>query len=224
MADPRVLFYFADPMCSWCWGFAPTVERIQQQFGDELLLVLVLAGLRPAEAVPLDASTRKDVLAHWDHVAAASGQPFARDAIRREGFVYDTEPACRAVVTARTLGRAEQDEGVGLRMLRATQQAYYAEGRDVTDGGVLADVAASIGLDRAEFVDAFSSVDAREATYRDFVQTRSFGVHAFPTLIAASADEALPIATGFASYDEVEAQLRAFLAGVPSAVAAGAPA
>ena len=39
----------------------------------------------------------------WTRVGAATGQPFDFSFLDREGFVYDTEPACRAVVTARRL-------------------------------------------------------------------------------------------------------------------------
>ena len=26
--DGLHFIYFADPMCSWCWGFAPVIEKI----------------------------------------------------------------------------------------------------------------------------------------------------------------------------------------------------
>ena len=44
MADPH-LIHFADPMCSREWGFAPVVEAIQQRFGDELPIRLMMGGL-----------------------------------------------------------------------------------------------------------------------------------------------------------------------------------
>ncbi|MEM1415577.1 MAG: DsbA family protein [Myxococcota bacterium] len=214
MDDARALFYFADPMCSWCWGFTPSIERIQSSFSEDLPCVLVLGGLRPGEAMPLDESTKSDIATHWEHVAEASGQPFDHAFFEREGFVYDTEPACRAVVTARALGRADEDESVGFRMLSATHRAFYAENRDVTDPEVLADVAESIGLDRAAFLSTFLSTNAREATYRDFIQSRSFGVDAFPTIVAASGDSATRLAHGFAPWSEIETRVRSWLSAL----------
>ncbi len=38
----------ADPMCSWCWGFAPAIRAIRQQYADRLNIVLVVGGLRAA--------------------------------------------------------------------------------------------------------------------------------------------------------------------------------
>ena len=26
--------YVADPMCSWCWGFSPVIDKIDETFGE----------------------------------------------------------------------------------------------------------------------------------------------------------------------------------------------
>ena len=33
--------YFADPMCSWCYGFAPVIETLAKQFEGRLPLRIV---------------------------------------------------------------------------------------------------------------------------------------------------------------------------------------
>ena len=60
-----------------------------------------------------------------------------------ELYVYDTEPACRAVVAVRTL----QPEKA-LRFKERVSTAFYAEGRDTTKPEVLADVAHEAGIER----------------------------------------------------------------------------
>ncbi|MFQ5523922.1 MAG: DsbA family protein, partial [Acidimicrobiia bacterium] len=37
------LIYVGDPMCSWCWGFAPEIEDL----ADEYPVEVVVGGLRP---------------------------------------------------------------------------------------------------------------------------------------------------------------------------------
>ncbi len=36
-----LMLYFADPMCSWCWGFSPVIDRVESEFGDRFDLNLV---------------------------------------------------------------------------------------------------------------------------------------------------------------------------------------
>jgi len=100
MVGPH-LIYFADPMCSWCWGFAPVIEAIRQRFGDALPIRLMMGGLRPGTTKPLDEAGKRTIREHWEHVHEATGQPFDFRFFEREGFIYDTEPASRAVVVVR---------------------------------------------------------------------------------------------------------------------------
>ena len=47
MTQQLVLWYFADPMCSSCWGFAPVMSAIKEKYSDRFRIALVLGGLRP---------------------------------------------------------------------------------------------------------------------------------------------------------------------------------
>src|SRR5271154_1916736 len=100
MAGPH-LIYFADPMCSWCWGFSPVITEIERCFGDLLPIRLILGGLRPGTTTKLTDAYKTTLRAHWHHVHEASGQPFDGAFFDRENFVYDTEPAARATVVMR---------------------------------------------------------------------------------------------------------------------------
>src|SRR3990167_3885978 len=95
------LLYVMDPMCSWCWGFAPVLAALAEQAAAAgVPMHLVVGGLRKEQAA-LDPAGRVRILAHWQAVNASTGQMFNFNEGLPEGLVYDTEPACRAFVTAR---------------------------------------------------------------------------------------------------------------------------
>lgn len=173
------LVYFADPMCSWCWGFSPVIEAIRERYGESLPPRLVMGGLRPGTRAPMDDAAKASTRSHWEHVHAASGQPFDFGFFARERFVYDTEPACRAVVLARRGG-----EDRGSAYLRRVQEAFYAENQDVTDLQVLADLAGELGFGSEGFLDALASEGLAQETRQDFAVAHSAGIQGFPTLIA----------------------------------------
>ncbi|XHO03890.1 hypothetical protein ACEQUB_00754 [Ralstonia syzygii] len=152
------LIYVADPMCSWCYGFGPQLADLRARLADTLgapvPVTLITGGLRPSQREPLAADKRDEILHHWHAVAERSGMPFDQSpgvAMRSEGFVYDTEPACRAVVMAREHW-GEADERV-LACFHAIQHAFYAEGRDTTRAEVLREITIASGL-AADHVDA----------------------------------------------------------------------
>ena len=174
----RHLVYFADPMCSWCWGFAPVIEAVGEVWGDALPIRLVMGGLRPGTTEPMAEPAKTDLRGHWVHVTEASGQPFGPSGLDAPGFVYDTDPAARAVVLMR-----REDPARALAFLHALQRAFYAGGVNVTDPGSLAAMAAEFGRDPAAFAAALATDEARQETWRDYAISRGAGVSGFPTLI-----------------------------------------
>lgn len=177
------LIYIADPMCSWCYGFGPELTALLEGL-PEMPVHIVVGGLRAYNRKVMDAELKATLLSHWQHVEERTGLPFSRDALAREGFVYDTEPACRAVVAARTLAPT-----AALPVFHAIQNAFYAQGLDVTQGDVLAATAsaalkeAGVTVDAATFLDHWNSEATITATNEDFVQTQHWGVTGFPTLV-----------------------------------------
>jgi len=176
---PDHLVYFADPMCSWCWGFSPVIEAVRERQGAELPVHLIMGGLYPGTEEPLTETGKETIREHWQHVNEASGQPFEFSFFDREGFVYDTEPPSRAVVAMRRI-----DPEKAFALLKRIHGAFYTENRDVTDPDVLADLAAETGVARETFLELFNADDVRQETQTDFSIARRAGITGFPTLIA----------------------------------------
>jgi putative protein-disulfide isomerase len=191
------LIYVGDAMCSWCYGFAKPLDELLADPQDTapLGLALIMGGLRPFTTEPIAPERADELAGHWHRVAEASGQPFAtapNTALHIPGFVYDTEPAARATVTVRSLW----PEHVW-RYFKAVQHAFYAQGRNVTEATVLADIAQEVGLPRADFGRAYASQGMRDATLRDFHQSQAWGVRGFPTLVAEHGDHLHLVGSGF---------------------------
>lgn len=200
--SPPLLWYVADPMCSWCWGFSPVIEALRETWRDRLKIALVLGGLRPGTTTPMTAAARDEILHHWHQVHERTGQPFRFDGALPPGFIYDTEPASRAVVTVGGL-----DPSKIFAMFKAIQSAFYATGRDVTQTAALAELATGLGIDAAAFLAAFDSDAARARTQAHFTQARKAGARGFPTLILQRGDRIDRIADGCLPLDTVRAEL-----------------
>jgi putative protein-disulfide isomerase len=186
----KQLVYVADPMCSWCYGFSPVIAAITERFEERLPLKLVMGGLRAGNEQPMRQEDKDYIRSAWMRVNAASGQPFDFGFFDRDGFVYDTEPACRAVVTARRL-----IPGIALPFMARISQAFYAENRDMTSPDEIAAVAEEAGFEREPFAQVFLAPDTRNDTFRDFLTAQQLGIHGFPTLIAGSDEEGYALLT-----------------------------
>lgn len=200
------LLYVMDPMCSWCWGFAPVAEALIAQAREAGVPTrLVVGGLRSGSSA-LDASTRRYILEHWQAVAEASGQAFRFEGAMPDGFVYDTEPACRALVAARELDAERVWPLLGL-----IQRAFYEQGVDVTRAPQLVELAEQAGFDRSQFADAFSRADTRAATAADFSWVQDLGIAGFPTLLAERNGQLALLTNGYQPLDRLQPLLGRWL-------------
>jgi len=202
----KTLWYLADPMCSWCWGFAPVIEAIRQNYSDRLNVELVLGGLRPGTKAPMGSAQREEILHHWQAVQRQTGQAFRFEGALPEGFIYDTEPASRAVVTVSAI-----NPETTFPFFQAIQSAFYAEQADVTKLDVLAQLAVSAGVDAQYFLQAFESDAIKSQILAHFHKARLWGVHAFPTVIVQNATGYSLLTRGYRPLEQLRLQLDAWL-------------
>lgn len=216
MADKQFV-YFADPMCSWCYGFGPVISALAERFEGRLGLQVIMGGLRAGNTEPMSRKDKDYIRGAWTKVGEATGQPFDPSFFDRETFIYDTEPACRAVVTARRL-----QPGMALPMMARVSRAFYAEARDMTAPEEIAAVAEQAGFDRATFTAAFQSPETQNETFRDFLIAQELGIRGFPTLITGSEGAGYALITnGYRALEDLAGPLDRWLAaGAPVTKAA----
>ena len=196
-ATPLSLIYVGDPMCSWCYGFGLPLGQLLARHPD-LPVQLVLGGLRAYNTQVMDAALKDKLRSAWASVAERSGQPFSGTLFERDDFIYDTEPACRAVVTVR-----EHAPQLALGMYHAIQQAFYADGRDTSKAAVLGEIWDEVhgrtkeAWGHIDFLRDFDSEAMRQRTRDDFAQAQHWGVRGFPTLLAMVDGQAQLLTSGY---------------------------
>ena len=173
--NERILWYIADPMCSWCWGFSPVIETVRHACKGRLRTELKMGGLRSGTTQAMVSSRRSEILRHWHAVHDRTGQPFRFEGAMPEGFVYDTEPASRAIVAL-----VMMTPGSAFAFLACIQEAFYARQEDVTQPAVLARLAGSMGVGQDDFLQVFGSDSAKQQTLMHFRQSREWGCARVP--------------------------------------------
>lgn len=211
----RHFLYVADPLCSWCYGFAPIMDKLASHFAGRLPVRVIMGGLRAGNTKAMRAEDKAYIKDAWTRVAAASGQSFDHAFFEREGFVYDTEPACRAVVTVREWGQGAA--ATPLAFKARISEAFYGHNRDVTNPDVVVAIAEEAGFDGADFRARFLSDDIKNTTFRDFLTSQEMGVRGFPMLAAGTEAGGYALVTnGFRPIDGLVEALEGWLAnGAP---------
>lgn len=193
--------YVGDPMCSWCWGFAPALERLQERYA--IPLRTVMGGLRTgAGAEPMDTEMLRYMGRYWENVAERTGQTFTQAALQKGGWTYDTEPSCRAVVAMRELAPADT-----LRWVARLHRAFYVEGVDITDLSVFPGLLDGFDVDPQRYTEVLTDTATLHRTRQDTEEARSYGVTGFPTLLFRDGEELGIITQGFTPWEQLEPAL-----------------
>jgi putative protein-disulfide isomerase len=174
------------------------ITQLAARHRERLTIALLVGGLRAGSTVPTDAHFREEILQHWRAVHARSYQPFAFHGALPDGFVYDTEPPCRAVVTVHDLA-----PDTGLAFFHRLQRAFYVEQLPVTRSDVLARLADSASVSPQTFSTHFASEAMRERTRQHFVLTRELGVRGFPTVWMADAQQVQLLTRGYQPLEQL---------------------
>ncbi|RFZ94873.1 DsbA family protein [Mucilaginibacter conchicola] len=190
------IYYFTDPMCSWCYGFSPTVQQLKENYPN-IDLQIISGGFSPFSKQVVNDEYREFLEFHWRNVNKMSGQYFDH-AMKfvSDTFRYDTEPSSRALVVVQNLMPGKDFEYLSL-----LQKAFYVNGLDITKADVLADVAEELGVDRNSFLEHFDSDDAKRKTIHGFEFSRQLGVQGFPTLLTIDNGAVKVLTRGFQKFD-----------------------
>ena len=62
------MIYIGDPMCSWCWGFSPVLNKIRDKYSSKVKFSVLVGGLRSGGSNPMDPSLRETIGQHWNEV------------------------------------------------------------------------------------------------------------------------------------------------------------
>lgn len=199
------LVYVGDPMCSWCWGFSPVLEKLETRY--DIPLRVVVGGLRTGhQAQAMDAGAQEQMATYWEGVSQRTGQPFTTASLERDGWMYDTEPSCRAVVTMRELA-----PHATLHWMARLHRAFYVEGVDVTDVGVFPGLLDGFDVDGDRFAQVLDDEATIERTRQDFLEAERYGVMGFPTVLFRDGDQLGIVTAGYVSWDQLEPALTTWL-------------
>ena len=182
----------SDFICPWCYigekRLAHALERLPT--GLEVQLQWLPFELNPD--MPAEGMNRRSYLSRkfgsWDRAQAIQAQTVL--AGRDDGATFDYEAIQRTPNTflAHRVSWLAQREGKQRALVEAALQAYFAHGRDIGSPGVLAEIAAGIGLDRnavAAFLSSDDGVESVRALERSALERGVRGVPYFDIAGAA---------------------------------------
>lgn len=170
---------FSDYVCPWCFMGLAGLDAVAQT--HTLAVSRCAYELRPREAPRRDpaeeAALRAKILSSRKMVEDAARDRFGLEMRHPDlDFALDTRLAHVGARAADALGGGEAYH-------RVVFEAYWQQGRDISQRAVLLDIAAEVGLDRAAFDAGLDAPEHLEAVLSDESWAGSQGLGGVPAFI-----------------------------------------
>ncbi|MBB5577261.1 MULTISPECIES: DsbA family protein [Rhizobium] len=204
--------YLFDPLCGWCYGASPMIERLRLAGVNARLLPTGL--FSGAGAREMDASFAAYAWSNDQRIERLSGQPFSEDyrskVLNKTGTLFDSGAATLAITAAGLADHRKRFDA-----LRLIQHARYVTGLDITSVAVLADLLSAAGLGEAARLLTEESTALLEANRQLVAEGqnlfRRHGSNGVPALVIErnGHQRLLDASALFSSYDNLMAHLKA---------------
>mgnify|MGYP005682370951 FL=1 len=187
----------SDLVCPWCWLGMRRLNEAIAMIGDEFPVEVIYRPYQLDPTVPREGMPYKEYMAAKFGGAGDSEKSEQKDrfsAMRQmleqygeaEGipFKFSGIEVRPNTLDAHRLLRWAQGQNLGYGMKEALFHAYFTDHRDIGDKDVLADIGASVGMDRNLLIDLLSRDADLENVMREEAAYRQMGISGVPTYIA----------------------------------------
>ena len=198
------LIYVHDPMCSWCWGYKPTWQKLESALANILPIEYRIGGLAADSDQPMSADMQLQLQGIWQNISNQLGTEFNFNFWRECQPRRSTYPSCRAALIARSFNKEPQ-------MIDAIQQAYYLKAQNPSDEDVLIKLCEKIGLDPRLFAQQLHSNELKRRFDDELNYVRSLPIQGFPSLVLIRNNRAYPIAINYTDWRQSLTEIQSYL-------------
>lgn len=166
-------------MCSWCWGFNKTWNKVKKSLPKNINIQYVLGGLAPDSDEIMSDKMREYIQYNWQKIEKnIPGTIFNYDFWTNCTPVRSTYPACRAVIAAKN-----QNDQLEISIINAIQEAYYLYAKNPSKDTTLINIAKAIGLNVTQFKKDLNSKTTQQQLDNNINLSKSLGAKGFPSII-----------------------------------------
>jgi predicted DsbA family dithiol-disulfide isomerase len=180
------LTFFHDVICPYCYVQNLRLKRVLASFDRNEVRVIhkafaIISDLDALKSVAFTEEEAREVFFKEFEIIKRYVPDYDLEGVKKRAkfsYVWSVPPL-RACKAAEILGGNEAHG----RFFEEAQKAFFEEGLDVTDEGVLANIAEKVGLNKEEFVQVFRSRKSLLAYEEDEAEAKAKGIRGVPAIL-----------------------------------------
>lgn len=203
------LIYAYDPLCGWCFGFHPIVEKLKNRFDDDINLKVIPGGLATGENAQKIEDGFQYIRRSLKQVEDMTGVEFGENfkLLLDEGsYFYNSEPSCRMQNAVNALSPTQ-----ALKFAGKLHDAIFVNGKNLNEWKTFEELLTEFSVDIEVAKELYQSEEMKEKTQNSFEWCTKNGATAFPTLLLQIDNEIGILSRGFRPFGILESHLHHLL-------------
>lgn len=202
MKKPRILYFF-DPLCGWCYGFSPVIEKLQKHFHEDLEFDVISGGMIVGERVGPIGEVAGYIKQAYKQVESMTGvrfgEKFLNNILEEGTAIFDSEPPSRVLTILK-----QHDPDRSVHFAGMIQKAIYKDGIAPTLPHVYLPYVEKEGMDPQNFLTLMNDSAIAKKTQDEFRYSGQLGISGYPTMVLQLDQEYHLIARGWRSFEDLK--------------------
>jgi len=209
-AQPKdTILYVYDPMCGWCYGFDPVMEKISGGWADKFQFHTISGGMitgeRQGVIAPQMATYILNTVPRLEQMTGVKfGESFLK-ALRDGTYYASSVRPSRAMTVFRSM-----HPNKAVSFANAMQRKLFFEGKSLNDDATYRELCADFNVDFDSFLKELNAPQSLTAAEEDFALSSQLGVSGFPAVIAVRNGKAQVLTSGYSDANALAKKLEAF--------------
>lgn len=211
MTQKNTLILVSDPLCGWCYGFGPVMNRLVSQYNSQIEFDVISGGMITGNRIgPL--SHMRDFIRQAykvveQHTAVRFGQGFVEKTLEEGKATYSSLEPSKAL----TIFRAFQPDKA-MEFSHEIQKLIYSDGIDPVQIDAYLPLFDRYGIPSKDVLPLFSSKEIEQETISEFGRAARWGITGFPACVMQlHSGKAFVLSSGYLPFEQMEERIRPYL-------------
>jgi len=205
--EKPTLIYVMDPLCGWCYGFSPVMQRVYDTYKEKAHFEVITGGMITGNEIgPIGviAPFLKKATAQVTQHTGAEFSPKFLDTILTEGtqILTSVEPSI-----AVQLCKTKKPDSI-FSFLTALHKEIYINGLKTANINDYSRLFREMGFDESIFINDLKNKKYLTMAQQDFRKAESLGIESYPALLIRSKAGVKVIARGYVHWNQLYFQLQ----------------
>jgi len=178
---PQIVYVF-DPLCGWCYGFAPVMQQFAEQFREHYAFRAISGGMITGDQIKPMSSMNEYIKSALPNLEKTTGikvsARYINQILNNGELLLSSEKPSFAF---HCLNRRFPEKGV--QLAHEIQQLQFEEGLDYSADESYKALIKRYGLDETGFLSEMNSEATRQQTFAGFDTVARWGIRGFPAVL-----------------------------------------